>query len=108
MEQPDIQKQKMSLIKLFEINGEFDPGSGQTLAACLTHASRTDEADRTFRSEDGQVSGGWVSNAWGTYPQAGNNREKLRLIPHKVKGSHEPFKKDGVSCHLRMDPRLIS
>jgi hypothetical protein len=25
--------------KLF--NGEFDPGSGRTLAACLTHASRT-------------------------------------------------------------------
>src|SRR5664280_3726137 len=23
------------------INGEFDPGSGRTLAACLTHASRT-------------------------------------------------------------------
>jgi hypothetical protein len=22
------------------INGEFDPGSGRTLAACLTHASR--------------------------------------------------------------------
>ena len=22
--------------------GEFDPGSGLTLAACLTHASRTD------------------------------------------------------------------
>ena len=22
--------------------GEFDPGSGRTLAACLTHASRTD------------------------------------------------------------------
>ncbi len=22
-------------------NGEFDPGSGQTLAACLTHASPT-------------------------------------------------------------------
>jgi len=21
--------------------GEFDPGSGRTLAACLTHASRT-------------------------------------------------------------------
>ena len=21
-------------------NGEFDPGSGQTLAACLTHASQ--------------------------------------------------------------------
>lgn len=27
-------------IKLF-IVGEFDPGSGRTLAACLTHASRT-------------------------------------------------------------------
>ena len=24
-------------------NGEFDPGSGRTLAACLTHASRTDD-----------------------------------------------------------------
>ena len=24
------------------LNGEFDPGSGRTLAACLTHASRTD------------------------------------------------------------------
>ena len=23
-------------------HGEFDPGSGRTLAACLTHASRTD------------------------------------------------------------------
>jgi len=22
--------------------GEFDPGSGRTLAACLTHASRTE------------------------------------------------------------------
>jgi hypothetical protein len=26
---------------IFHINGEFDPGSGRTLAACLTHASRT-------------------------------------------------------------------
>ena len=24
-------------------NREFDPGSGRTLAACLTHASRTDD-----------------------------------------------------------------
>ena len=23
--------------------GEFDPGSGRTLAACLTHASRTEK-----------------------------------------------------------------
>ena len=29
----------------FSINfiGEFDPGSGRTLAACLTHASRTEK-----------------------------------------------------------------
>ena len=25
-----------------DIDGEFDPGSGRTLAACLTHASRTE------------------------------------------------------------------
>ena len=25
----------------FVLFGEFDPGSGRTLAACLTHASRT-------------------------------------------------------------------
>ena len=25
-----------------DIHGEFDPGSGRTLAACLTHASRTE------------------------------------------------------------------
>ena len=27
---------------LIEIFREFDPGSGRTLAACLTHASRTE------------------------------------------------------------------
>jgi len=26
-----------------EFYGEFDPGSGRTLAACLTHASRTED-----------------------------------------------------------------
>ena len=26
------------------VNGEFDPGSGRTLAACLNTASRNDEA----------------------------------------------------------------
>ena len=36
-----------------KFNGEFDPGSGRTLAACLTHASRTNL----------RVSGGRVSNA---------------------------------------------
>ena len=34
----------VSLLSDFSVFcGEFDPGSGRTLAACLTHASRTDE-----------------------------------------------------------------
>ena len=28
--------------------GEFDPGSGRTLAACLTHASRTMKEELAF------------------------------------------------------------
>ncbi len=28
-------------IVFHDFHGEFDPGSGRTLAACLTHASRT-------------------------------------------------------------------
>ena len=32
-------------------DGEFDPGSGRTLAACLTHASRTDHQDFGFGGE---------------------------------------------------------
>ena len=31
--------------RLNTIFREFDPGSGRTLAACLTHASRTDERE---------------------------------------------------------------
>ena len=44
-----------SCVVLF-FNGEFDPGSGRTLAACLTHASR---AERLLR---GYSSGERVSN----------------------------------------------
>ena len=43
-------------IKLF-YNGEFDPGSGRTLAAGLTHASRTRSYLRVVES------GARVSNA---------------------------------------------
>ena len=39
-------------------NGEFDPGSGRTLAACLTHASRTMKAGACFS----WISGERVSN----------------------------------------------
>ena len=41
---------------LCAFNGEFDPGSGRTLAACLTHASRT------VRPLRGYTSGERVSN----------------------------------------------
>ena len=37
--------------------GEFDPGSGRTLAACLTHASRARKSP-----SGGEYSGGRVSN----------------------------------------------
>jgi hypothetical protein len=30
----------VGLVVVLFFNGEFDPGSGRTLAACLTHASR--------------------------------------------------------------------
>ena len=41
---------------MFLFYGEFDPGSGRTLVACLTHASRT---VKPFR---GWISGERVSN----------------------------------------------
>jgi hypothetical protein len=33
-----------------DFNGEFDPGSGRTLAACLTHASRAVRLLREYTS----------------------------------------------------------
>ncbi len=44
------------------LHGEFDPGSGRTLAACLIHASRAQETDGTLRREGSGMSGGRVSN----------------------------------------------
>ena len=32
---------ELDVLALWFLYGEFDPGSGRTLAACLTHASRT-------------------------------------------------------------------
>ena len=36
-----IQIKKLIIDSKKEYHGEFDPGSGWTLAVCLTHASRT-------------------------------------------------------------------
>src|SRR5262245_281900 len=55
-------------------HGEFDPGSGRTLAACLTHASR---AERPFR---GYSSGERVSNTWVTCLRLWDNSGKPGLI----------------------------
>ena len=55
--------------------GEFDPGSGSTLAACLMHASRTGRLS-------GRLRGGRVRNTWATCPGAGDSRRKRRVIPH--------------------------
>ena len=41
---------------------EFDPGSGWTLAACLTHASRTKHLPRSF----GWLVCDWVADGWVT------------------------------------------
>ena len=43
-------------------NKEFDPGSGRTLAARLTHASRTELMGQILREIEHKLSGGRVSN----------------------------------------------
>ena len=43
-----------------------------------------------------ELSGGRVSNAWVTCPFVGNNFEKLKLIPHTLKESHDFLRKDGL------------
>ena len=45
----DWLKRKLVLIPFY---WEFDPGSGRTLAACLTHASRTECSWKSFRTMD--------------------------------------------------------
>ena len=76
---------------------EFDPGSGWTLAACLTHASRTKHfiwfpSGLTIL----WLSGGRVSNAWVTCLIQGDNSWKRLLIPHKRTASHDAVWKTPV------------
>jgi hypothetical protein len=55
--------------------GEFDPGSGSTLAACLMHASRTG-------CPSGRSRGGRVRNTWPICPPAGGSPRKRGVIPY--------------------------
>src|SRR5436309_15342273 len=79
--------------------GEFDPGSGRTLAACLTHASRT---ERPFR---GYSSGERVSNTWVICPALRDKLGKLGLIPDRTTGR---MFCGGKLLRCGMGPRPIS
>ena len=81
---------------------EFDPGSGRTLAARLTHASRTELERACFF----KLSGERVSNAWVTCPGVGDNSWKRLLIPHKPTVPHGTAGKGFI--RFRMDSRPIS
>ena len=78
---------RCKLIKIFY--GEFDPGSGLTLAACLTHASRT-EYLRIFSGER-------VSNVQVMYLRTANNKLKSLLIRNSFIRGHPLMNKD-LSC----------
>ena len=71
--------------------GEFDPGSGRTLAACLTHVSRTG----SNQSQDwGRPSGERVRNTCETCPDLWDNSRKRLLIPDTVTRPHGQVTKD--------------
>ena len=55
-------RQEINRAKRTIYHGEFDPGSGRTLAACLTHASRT-------RGEGSLLLSNLVANGWVTRKQ---------------------------------------
>lgn len=90
-----------SFTRLCEVNSftlfdEFDPGSGSTLAACLTHVSRT-----AFLREG---SGERLRNTYAIDPRVGNNARKRVLIPRTpVEGSlyreSRKARADGRAAH---------
>ena len=76
----------------FFYNGEFDPGSGWTLAIGLTHASRGETAlcACTFWTSTGAR----VSIAYPTFPPLGDTPLKDGLIPDVVHIWHLTWTKD--------------
>ena len=74
---------------------EFDPGSESTLAARLTHASRTRK-----REQSRKYSGVRVSNTWIICPGVGNNAGKPALIPHIPERGKQQCARGGVRGRL--------
>ena len=72
-------------------NGEFDPGSERTLAACFIHASRA----RKLPSGS-EYSGARVSNTWVICLRVRDNLGKLGLIPDETTRSSGLAEKDGL------------
>ena len=64
--------------------GEFDPGSGLTLAAGLIHASR----GAAGCSNTSLATGARVRNTYAIYLQLGNSPPKGGLIPHNITRRH--------------------
>ena len=75
---------ELDVLALWFLYGEFDPGSGRTLAACLTHASRTMKPATCC----GWISGERVSNTWVTCPPFWDKPWKRGLIPNILALSH--------------------
>jgi hypothetical protein len=64
-------------------NGEFDPGSGWTLAAGLIHASRTVSVVAILYESDVRV-----RNTYATYLVQEDSSGKLELTLHKIVVRH--------------------
>ena len=81
---------KARSVCIYNLNKEFDPGSGRTLAARLTHASRTENIEACFDI----LSGGRVSNTWVTCLWEWDSFWKRMVIPHNIMDSHVSMIKD--------------
>ena len=75
---------------IYNFYKEFDPGSGRTLAARLTHASRT-EMIWVYLDH---LSGGRVSNTWATCLWERDSFWKRMVIPHNIQIPHGDCIKD--------------
>ena len=76
---------KQIYLCIYNFTKEFDPGSGRTLAARLTHASRTENIEACFDI----LSGGRVSNTWVTCLWEWDSFWKRMVIPHNIAKPHD-------------------